>query len=98
VSRVVLLLAGGTEGTFTAFYEKCGFSKKENEMVSVESPYQIVFSRFASRRNTRPRHTLQESFNLAWVLTYWTVSGRHVQILHRLVISLEVPEWTLRSL
>jgi hypothetical protein len=25
-----------------AFYEKCGFSQKENEMVSVESAYQIV--------------------------------------------------------
>ena len=25
-----------------AFYEKCGFSKKENEMVSLESAYQNV--------------------------------------------------------
>lgn len=35
-------------GLLAAFYEKCGFSKKENEMVSVESSYQNCFLRSAT--------------------------------------------------
>ena len=80
------------EATLAAFYEECGFSKKENEKMSLESPHEGVFQPFASRQNTdRDTRTLQESFNLVWVFPrIGQCKGRHVQC-----YTVSLSHWTL---